>query len=191
MYGLLNAALKEFVATRYGADTWLAVAERAGVSDSQFSKMDPYPDELTAGLISATVAITRDSPEQVLEGFGEYWVMYTANQGYRALFEIAGDSLRDFLLSLDALHERVGRSFPKLVPPTFRFDNLDARTLRMHYLSTRKNLCPMIPGLLKGLSLHFNTPIQVVEDACARRGADHCEFIVTVSGKGTESSVAK
>jgi hypothetical protein len=101
------------------------------------------------------------------------------------MFEIAGDSLRDFLLSLDAMHARVGRSFPKLVPPRFQFDHVDHKTLRMHYISTRPNLCPMVFGLLRGLSLRFKTPISVQEDVCARRGAAHCEFMVVFQPKGT------
>jgi hypothetical protein len=185
MHGLMNAALKEFVAAKHGNETWARVAEHAGLRDDRFGKMEPYPDDLTYGLIGALVAITAEPVEQLLGDFGEFWVQYTNDQGYAPLFDIAGDSLREFLLSLDALHARVGRSFPKLVPPSFRFDTIDSRTLRMHYLTQRKQLCPMIPGLLRGLSLRFKTPIRVVEDACARRGADHCEFIVTVQSKST------
>jgi predicted hydrocarbon binding protein len=191
MYGLLNAALKEFVATNYGADAWGAIAQSAAIGDIQFNKMDPYPDELTYKLIGAIAAASSQSVDAVLDQFGEHWVAYTAAQGYGPLFEIAGDSLRDFLLSLNELHVRVGRSFPKLVPPTFRFDSINPHTLRMHYLSQRKGLCPMVPGLLRGLSQRFKTPIQVLEDACARRGADHCEFVVIVQPKSTWVSSVK
>jgi Haem-NO-binding len=147
--------------------------------------MDPYPDELTYRLVGETAATMAMSLDTVLDGFGEHWVEYTAAQGYGPMFDIAGDSLRDFLLSLDELHVRVGRSFPKLVPPSFRFETLNPHTLRMHYLSQRKGLCPMIPGLLRGLSSRFKTPIQVMEDACARRGADHCEFVVILQPKSS------
>ena len=183
MYGLLNAALKEFVVAKHGESTWSAVTQRAGVGSVQFNKMDPYPDELTYRLVGESVATTGVAADAFLDGFGEYWVEYTATQGYGPLFDIAGDSLRDFLLSLDDLHARVGRSFPKLVPPSFRFDTSNPHALRMHYLSQRKGLCPMIPGLLRGLSSLFKTPIQVLEDACARRGADHCEFMVIIQPK--------
>ena len=185
MYGLLNAALREFVASRHGSSTWDTIAQNAGVSVNHFHKMDPYPDELIYRLVGATAAVTEQSVDCILEGFGEFWVTYTAEQGYGPMFDIAGDSLRDFLLSLDELHVRVGRSFPKLVPPSFRFEPIDPQTLRMHYLSQRKGLCPMIPGLLRGLSTRFKTPIQVREDQCAREGADHCAFAVTFRPKST------
>jgi predicted hydrocarbon binding protein len=185
MYGLLNAALKEFVATTHGGDTWDSIVQRAAVGVTQFNKMDPYPDELTYKLVGETAAVTGQSVDAVLDGFGEHWVAYTAAQGYGPMFDIAGDSLRDFLLSLNELHVRVGRSFPKLVPPSFRFDSIGPHSLRMHYLSQRKGLCPMVPGLLRGLSSRFKTPIQVLEDACARRGADHCEFVVIIQPKSS------
>lgn len=185
MYGQLNAALKEFVATRYGGDAWDSVAQRAAVGVTHFNKMDPYPDEMTYKLVGETAAVTGQSVDAVLDLFGEHWVAYTAAQGYGPMFDIAGDSLRDFLLSLNELHVRVGRSFPKLVPPSFRFDSTNPHSLRMHYLSQRKGLCPMVPGLLRGLSNRFKTPIQVLEDVCARRGADHCEFVVIIEPKST------
>jgi len=185
MYGLLNAALKEFVATKYGGDTWDSIVHRAAVGVTHFNKMDPYPDEMTYKLVGETAAVTGQSVDAVLDDFGEHWVAYTAAQGYGPMFDIAGDSLRDFLLSLNELHVRVGRSFPKLVPPSFRFDTTSPHSLRMHYLSQRKGLCPMVPGLLRGLSNRFKTPIQVLEDVCARRGADHCEFVVIIQPKST------
>lgn len=188
MYGLLNAALKEFVVSTHGSAAWDTVTEHAGESTRVYNKMEQYPDDVTYRLVGATAATTGASGDDVLDRFGEFWVKYTAEQGYGTLFDIAGDSLRDFLLSLDDLHARIGRSFPKLVPPSFRFDPIDPHTLRMHYLSPRKGLCPMIPGLLRGLSVRFKTPIRVQEDQCARRGADHCEFVVNIQPKSAWQS---
>lgn len=185
MYGLLNAALREFVVSTHGVVMWDTIARHANINSSQFNKMEQYPDELTYRLVGSTATATGASIDDVLNAFGEYWVKYTAEQGYGPLFDIAGDSLRDFLLSLDELHARIGRSFPKLVPPSFRFDPIDPHTLRMHYLSERKDLCPMVPGLLRGLSQRFKTPIRVHEDQCARRGAAHCEFVLSIQPKSS------
>jgi len=178
MYGLLNAALKEFVVSTYGNDSWQRVAETSAPGIVSFNKMAPYPDALTYAMVTRACEVLGESFETVMFGFGEFWVRYTDQQGYGPLFEIAGDSLRDFLLNLDALHVRVGRSFPKLEPPSFRFETVDGRTLRMHYLTRRKDLCPMIPGILHGLSLRFKTALEVTQDTCARKGAAHCEFVL-------------
>lgn len=178
MYGLLNSALREYVVNRYGHDTWTTVTAKAKVGDQIYGRMTSYPDSVIYDLVATVSEETGESQDSVLENFGESWVKYTDQNGYGSLFSIAGDSLREFLLSLDELHAKVGRSFPNLVPPQFRFGAIDANTLRMHYISSRKGLCPMIPGLLRGLSVKFNTPVEVEEAACSRLGASHCEFVI-------------
>jgi hypothetical protein len=178
MYGLINAALKQFVMDNHGADLWERIASVAAPGVEQFDKMSPYPDEMTYRILGRASELSGIDGDALLSDFGDFWVSYTNDQGYGPMFEVAGDSLREFLLSLDVLHARVGRSFPKLRPPSFRFDPIDASTMRMHYLSSREGLCPMVFGLIRGLGRRFATDVTVSEDVCARRGAAHCEFIV-------------
>ncbi|HMJ12574.1 MAG TPA: heme NO-binding domain-containing protein [Polyangiaceae bacterium] len=178
MYGLINAALKQFVLEAHGAEVWDRIAASVAPGIAQFDKMSPYPDELTFRIVASASELTAIDADVLLGDFGDFWVSYTSEQGYGPMFDVAGDSLRDFLLSLDTLHARVGRSFPKLRPPSFRFDTIDPSTMRMHYVSSRSGLCPMVFGLLRGLGRRFATEITVREDVCARRGAAHCEFVV-------------
>ena len=180
MYGLLNNALKVYVKEKYGDDIWDLVRFRAGILDDNFKNSEGYSDKITYDLVGAVADTANTTVDLVLDGFGEQWVKYTVEQGYGQLFEVAGENIRDFLLSLNAMHANMHRTFPNLVPPKFKFDPLDPRTLRMHYESTRQGLCPMIPGLLRGLSNRFMTPLTVEEVACARNRAHHCEFIVTL-----------
>lgn len=184
MYGLINAALRELIVTQHGRNAWDQIAALAAPEVPAFDKMAPYPDELTYRIIDVAHRVTGVEVDAFIDQLGEFWVSYTDQQGYGPLFDIAGDSLPDFLLSLDTVHARVGRSFPGLRPPSFQFDQVDSRVLRMHYLSERSGLCPMIFGLMRGLSLRFETEVEVTEDACARRGAAHCEFLITFLAKG-------
>jgi hypothetical protein len=190
MYGLINAALRELIVTHHGVDAWDRIAALAAPDVPRFDKMAPYPDELTYRIVEVAHRVTGVEVDTLIDQLGELWVKYTDAQGYGSLFDIAGDSLPDFLLSLDTVHARVGRSFPGLKPPSFRFDRVGERVLRMHYLSTRSGLCPMIFGLMRGLSLRFATEVEVVEEACARRGAAHCEFLVTFPRRGIENEHA-
>lgn len=184
MYGLINAALRELIVSRHGRGVWDEVAGIGAPNVPQFDKMASYPDELTIKLLQAAQQVTGVEVDTFIDELGELWVSYTDAQGYGPLFDIAGDSLHDFLLSLDTLHARVGRSFSGLKPPSFRFDHLEHRGLRMHYLSERAGLCPMIFGLMRGLSRRFKTEVKVAEEACARRGAAHCEFLITFPQAG-------
>jgi hypothetical protein len=185
MYGLINAALKQFIVENQGSEVWERIASAAAPGIPQFDKMSPYPDEVTYRIVASASELAGVDSDALLASFGEFWVSYTSEQGYGPMFEVAGDSLREFLRSLDTLHARVGRSFPQLRPPSFRVDAIDAGTLRLHYLSTRAGLCPMVFGLLRGLGKRFATEISVTEDVCARRGAAHCEFVVCL-GPGRE-----
>lgn len=178
MYGLVNAALRELIVALYGHELWERVRLAVAPDVDTFSAMEQYPDEITHQMAQRTCAFTGCKPDELLNKFGEFWVIYTDRAGYGALFEIAGDSLPDFLMALNELHTRVGRNFPKLRPPTFHFDVVDASTLHMHYLTRRTGLCPFVRGLLQGLSLRFRTRIEVEHPVCQRQGADHCEFTI-------------
>jgi hypothetical protein len=71
MYGLVNKAVEDLITTKFGAQAWEDVAKKAGVDDIGFISMDPYPDEITYGLVSAAATILETSVDQLLEAFGE------------------------------------------------------------------------------------------------------------------------
>jgi predicted hydrocarbon binding protein len=183
MYGLVNAAFRDMIVSNFGVDKWELIRLAVVPELEEFARMQPYSDAITYQMVQEGCAVTGISQEDLLVKFGEFWVTYTASEGYSALFDIAGDSLADFLLSLNELHVRVGRNFPKLRPPEFRFDVIDRNTLHMHYLTRREGLCPFVRGLLQGLSLRFRTPLSVQTLACRALGADHCEFLLKLGEK--------
>lgn len=176
MYGLVNKAVVDLVCTKFGQDTWNKIKQKAEVDIDVFVSMDGYPDDVTYRLVGAASEVLGITPEQVLEAFGEWWVLYTANEGYGPLLNASGSNLREFLMNLDALHARVALTMPKLKPPRFRLIDVDPTTMRLEYHSSRKGLAPMVIGLLRGLGIRFNTPIEI-EHAPQ---ADHDEFTVRV-----------
>lgn len=182
MYGLVNAAVKEFVTSNFGHETWDKIRIKAGVSVTQFDRMEQYPDELTYKLVGAATEVLDIPAAQALHGFGEFWVLYTGREGYGEVFQLAGSSLKEFINNLDTMHARIGQSFPRLKPPSFQVEVIDEDQVRMHYrpgAPSRPGLCPMVAGLLSGLSKHFKTELQVEHDVCSQKGAEHCEFLLT------------
>lgn len=178
MYGLVNKAVEDLVCTHFGEDTWEAIKQQANVDVDVFVSMDAYPDDVTYRLVGAASEVLRIPPEQVLETFGEYWVQYTAREGYGALLKLSGASLPAFLLNLNNMHARIGLTMPHLKPPTFHCIDVRDDSLRLQYYSTRPGLTPMVVGLLKGLGAMYNTPINVTQTASRNENTSYDEFLI-------------
>jgi hypothetical protein len=179
MYGMVNKAIEDMVCTNHGEAVWETIKENAGVRVEVFISNEAYPDELTFKLVAAASLVTGTPAEQILEAFGEHWVLKTAQEGYGELMQAGGKSLTEFLINLPNFHARVAMIFPKLEPPQFKVTNTTERSLHLHYFTHRTGLTAFVVGLLKGLGKMFQTPLKnvvLIESRAA--GADHDTFLV-------------
>lgn len=180
MYGLVNKAVEDLVTSKFGQDSWDQIRRKAGLqNEGGFVRMNAYPDAVTYDLVAAASEVLGLTGEQVLEAFGEHWTVYTAQEGYGPMLDLAGSSLIEFLENLDQLHARVGMSFPQLRPPSFSVTDVTADSARLHYTSERVGLAPLVVGLLRGLGKRFGQRVEITHDR--RRGvdSDHDEFLIT------------
>ncbi len=161
MYGLVNRAVEGLVRSQFGDATWTAICEKAEVDPGGFVAMDVYDDAITYKLVAAAAETLEIPAEAVLEAFGEYWTVYTIEEGYGDLVAMMGDTLNEFLDNLDAMHERIGDAMPGLVPPSFKREPNDDGSSILHYSSDREGLAPMVVGLVKGLAKRFNTTVEI------------------------------
>ena len=180
MYGLVNKAIEGLVRDRFGEETWEEVKDKAGIDADVFVSMGQYPDDVTYKLVAAASEVLQTPAEDILKAFGEYWVLYTAKEGYGELLKMSGNSLREFLHHLDDLHAHVGLSFPDLQPPSFQCTENGDSSLVLHYYSDRPGLAPMVVGLLNGLASMFDTEIDVKQTINREEGADHDAFLITI-----------
>lgn len=184
MYGLVNKAVEDLAVASGGQATWDAIRAKAGVVDPTFISMDAYPDEVTVRLVGAASEGFGWTPAQVLEAFGEHWILYTAREGYGPLLQGMGSTLPEFLGNLDAMHSRISLTMPQLRPPSFVCDELQEGALRVHYYSEREGLGPMVVGLLRGLARMFDLVVTVEHVERSGGGADHDVFDVTYALAG-------
>lgn len=178
MYGLVNKAIEDMVCNHFGEETWQAIKQQAAIDVDTFISMEGYPDDITHRLVKAASQILGLSPAEIMQAFGEYWVQYTAQEGYGEMMEMSGDNLPEFLQNLDNLHARVGVSFPQLKPPSFECADVEEDTLNLHYRSTREGLAPMVIGLVKGLGTRFDTEVEITQTESREEGEDHDTFLV-------------
>lgn len=178
MFGLVNKGLEDMVCSQYGEETWEAIKVKADVGIEAFISMDAYPDDITYRLVDAASAVMEMPATDILEAFGKYWLLFTADEGFGSLIEIAGDNLPEFLQNLDNLHARVGLSFPGLQPPSFLCSDLEQESLKLHYYSDRPGLTPLVVGMLKGLGEKFDTDVDIQLTNSKERGNDHQELSI-------------
>ena len=163
MYGMVNRGISQLVRSQFGDDTWEEVLDAAGIDDDVFLAMEPYDDSVTYDLVGAVCTVTGLSAEEVLETFGEYWIVFTAKEGYGELLELGGSDVKSFLTQLNNMHAQIKLSFPVLEPPSFEVEALSDDRLRLTYRSTRPGLTPMVVGLLRGLAKIKNETIEFLD----------------------------
>lgn len=183
MYGLINKAVEGLVRTRFGDAAWSRILAKAGLPDEPFVSMEQYPDKTTYDLVGAATEELGVSAETILEEFGRFWTVYTAEAGYGELMKSAGSTLPEFLGNLDQLHTRVKLSFPHLKPPSFSVSEQGTESLVLHYYSDRPGLAPLVVGLLKGLGDRFGLEIETTWER-VDGGRPHDRFCVRWRTKG-------
>jgi hypothetical protein len=178
MYGLVNKAIADMVCSQFGTAKWQEICAAAAVEQTSFLSMEGYPDDVTHRLVKAASQVLGLPPAQIMEAFGEFWVKFTATEGYGELMDMSGDNLPEFLQNLDNMHARVGVSFPQLKPPSFECEETADQELTLEYRSEREGLAPMVIGLVKGLGNRFDTEVEVTQTQHRAEGAAHDEFSI-------------
>jgi len=176
MYGMVNKAIEDMVCMHHGEAVWEQIKARAGVDVEVFMSNEGYPDEITYSLVGAASEILKLPADQILEAFGEHWVLHTARQGYGGLMFAAGRTLPEFMRNLPNFHSRVSMIFPKLQPPRFQCTEVTEGSMTLHYHTHRPGLTRFVVGLMTGLGKMFETPVTVRLVERKDQGADHDVF---------------
>lgn len=178
MYGMVIRAIEDMVVSGYGEAVWEDVKRKAGIDEDVFVATEAYPDRITYDLVGAASQVLNKPAVDILESFGVYWVVKTAQEGYGDMMAAGGSSLGEFLANLPDFHSRVSMIFPHLEPPQFSCAEITPHSARLQYRSHRAGFAPFVVGLLKGLGQRFATPVVVEQIAEKNAGADHDEFLI-------------
>jgi hypothetical protein len=175
---MVNRAIEDMVCSSFGEPTWQTIRDKAKLDVDLFVGMDAYPDHITYDLVAAASETLQMTPAAVLEAFGEYWVTYTAREGYGHMLGAAGYDLPTVLQHLDHMHARVATTFHHLQPPSFQCTDIADGSLQLHYYSNRPGLAHLVIGLVRGLGKIYNTAAQVTYLHGREEGHDHDVFLV-------------
>lgn len=178
MYGIVNKAIQDLITDKFGADEWEAVKEKSGVDVDFFLSNEPYDDALTYRLAGAAAEVLGITLGQVLNEFGEYWVLRTGKEKYGGLMEAGGKNLQEFLINLPMFHNRIMLMYPKLTPPEFRISHKTEHSVYVHYHSKREGLQEFVRGLLSGLAKMYQTQATIELIQSRDEGSTHEIFQV-------------
>ena len=156
MYGIVNKAIQDLVTEKFGVDEWETVKEKSGVDVDFFLSNEPYDDDITYKLAGAASEVLGISVGQVLNAFGEWWVLKTGKEKYGGLMQAGGNNLKEFLVNLPLFHNRIMLMYPKLTPPEFKVSDIKENSIHVHYHSKREGLQEFVRGLLSGLAKMYN-----------------------------------
>ena len=179
MYGLVNKSIQDLITVNYGIDKWVSIKEKSGVDIAYFISTEPYDDQVTYQLAKAASEELGISVEEVLFVFGEWWILKTGNEKYGGLMKAGGSNLKEFLINLPLFHDRIMLIYPKLMPPEFKIENIEDRSLVLHYFSVREGLAGFMKGLISGLGKLFESPVSISHIMSKESGHSHEAFKVS------------
>jgi hypothetical protein len=175
MYGLVNKAIQDLVCTKFGEDKWLEIKKLSNFEDDFFIGLQTYPDELTYNMVKNASKVLGADASVVMQAFGEYWILYTANEGYGDMLSLSGVNITEFLNNLDMLHQRVNNIMPDLVAPQFSTRNETEKSIELEYRSKRSGFSPMVIGLLHGLCQRFKLNQYTVNHIIQKDEQNECD----------------
>ena len=179
MYGIVNKAIQDLITEKFGEEKWEEVKEKSRIEIDFFLSNEPYEDDVTYRLAGAASEVLGISVDQVLQAFGEWWILRTGKEKYGGLMEAGGRNLKEFLVNLPVFHNRIMLMYPKLTPPEFKVSEVGDQSIVVHYFSKRKGLQEFVRGLLQGLGIMYQVEaiIELIESR--ENGHDHEVFKVS------------
>lgn len=155
MYGMVNKFISTSVVDRYGQEKWNVIESQLGSDNSQFIEMQPYPDDVTFGIVGKSIEVLGVDPAEFLRELGQDWVRYTSKGSYKDMYSLTGGGLFEFIENLNNMHQAIGAQLPGLKPPSFICQKDGDKRLVVQYYSDREGLDIFVVGLLEGLCEHF------------------------------------
>lgn len=177
MLGLIFFELKKFIYEKYGLESWERIKKRANIKEIHFESVKAYPDHDIFNILKASSDLLKVSIPQFEEEFG----IFLGPVLLRTTYKIDPQwGLMDLLLhTQNVIHESIHQALKESTTPFLDIKKIADNQLLITYTSKRK-MCYLAKGLIKGLSKHYKTPVKINELKCMHKGDASCLLEVTV-----------
>jgi predicted hydrocarbon binding protein len=185
MHGLIFSELKKYVETKFDAKTWDTLQEKAGLKGNLYLAASVYPDNDLLSLVTTACQMTGVDAQTILEDFGDFIAPDLIRQ-YSFLIKPEW-TLVDFLCNTEDTIHKIVRFHPGVAPPQLMVRRLADDRVTISYDSKRK-MCALLKGIVKGAAKHFNKSVSIVESRCMLQGDPECTVHVQVEASVTHSA---
>ncbi|MBF0627778.1 MAG: heme NO-binding domain-containing protein [Magnetococcales bacterium] len=171
-------ALEDFLEARLGEGVWVRLLQAANLHDQQFEPDRYYPDSVASELFDLTARLLKQPLSQTLELFGQHM-----SPGLVTMGRSMGVVRKEWktLDILEHLQHDVLAPFANIesgvMPPDIRTYRLKHGEVAVAYVSRRK-LCALLKGIIRGLGQFFQEPIAFKEHVCMLQDAPLCRMSV-------------
>ncbi|CAF3425569.1 unnamed protein product [Rotaria sp. Silwood1] len=156
IYGILLESCRDGICHTYGASIWQRLVEELSFESESFTTLGRYDEALIERLAECLAETLNDGgPDFYMQFFGECFVNFFTTYGFDKILRVAGRHFRDFLLSIDQLHDSNRFSFPKMKSPLFHVTEEDTNGAVLHYKSKRRGFQQYIIGQLRTCAFKF------------------------------------
>jgi methyl-accepting chemotaxis protein len=160
MKGTIVLCIAELVKSVGGDEKWREILRRSGLPEElKLSKITDVDEGTIQKVLGNICSVLNLTLQQVIDAFGDYWVNAYVPKHYKA-YGYGLNSAKAFIIGMDNIHYQVTKILPNAHPPRFDFEEIDEKTLKVHYKSHRKMIDFYI-GLVKGVGKMFNTSLKV------------------------------
>lgn len=179
MYGIVNQAIAELINAKFGAEKWETIKAKCGIDELYFISDQSYEDNITYELVGAAADVLNLPETTILQAFGEWWVLHTAQKKYGDLLKSGGKNFIEFINNLPHFHGRIMLLYPKLSPPEFKIEQLSEEEIILHYYSARDGLTYFVIGLISGIGILYDTNVRITHVKTEK--TTHWHDIISIS----------
>lgn len=155
--------LSELIKEKFGKDKWeeiLTVSDMGKGSNSfQYFEGFDIKDEKAMDMVRNTCQVLNLTLEKAADAFGNYWINVYALKNYPKYYQ-RFKSAKAFIMGMDDVHREVTENIENAHPPRFDIEEVDDKTIKVHYKSKRK-MTPFYIGLVKGIGTYFNAVLEI------------------------------
>jgi predicted hydrocarbon binding protein len=175
VHGLIFFYLHKF-ADRVSAGSRSGTASSSSIGGQKHLPSGVYPDAEAAAMLGDLAAAAGRPLPTLVTDFGEFLAPH--------LVKVAGAFIEPDWTTLDLvehtetlIHRMVRSTNPGAAPPVLEVFRSAPDEIQVVY-SSRRRLCALATGIIRGLAAHFQERVAIEEPSCMLRGDPFCSFVV-------------